>query len=63
MLETITLFESNVDDFTEDQNVKIRGKIIKEQYFKQNKFDRVLQEINDFERKYGEAPKWVQEMR
>ena len=61
MRSVIKLFESEADEFTEDVNAKIRGKIIKEQFFKKSKEERVMGEIREFESKFGveKMPKWL----
>ncbi len=62
--QNINLFESNEDEFSVDPEAtltKNKGKIIKEEFYKKSKEDKVRQEISEYIGKYGESrmPAWM----
>jgi len=63
-MENINLFETKEEEFETEPNeeiVKNKGKVIKEEYFRKIKEDKVLEEISGFMSKYGnsQTPAWM----
>eukprot|EP00347_Sterkiella_histriomuscorum_P008624 403344382 len=59
--ENIRLFETDEDEFSENKNTKMKGKIIKDTFYKQHKQEKVWEQLVKFEKKYGvdHMPDWM----
>ena len=53
MRDNVHIFDTLEDEFSEDRNAKVRGKIIKDEFHKKQKVERVWEEVQEFEKKYG----------